>query len=40
MIQNLAVSVEKVNDSNDWVTNPFQLFAFNKIEEGSDGVVS
>lgn len=40
VIQDLAVSVEKVSDSNDWVTNPFQFFAFNKTEEGSDGVVS
>ena len=40
MIQTLAVSLEKMNDSSDWVTNPSQFFAFNKIEEGSDGVVS
>lgn len=38
--QNLADSVEKMNDSSDWVTNPSQFFAFNKLEEGSDGVVS
>lgn len=40
VIQTLAVSVEKMSDSSDWVTNPSQFFAFNKIEEGSDGVVS
>lgn len=40
VIQNLAVCVEKVSDSNDWVTNPFQFLAFNKTEEGSNGVVS
>ena len=40
VIQTLAVSVEKMNDSSDWVTNPSQFFAFNKIEEGFDGVVS
>ena len=40
MTQNLAVGVEKMNDSSDWVTNPSQFFAFNKLKEGSDGVVS
>lgn len=40
VIQTLAVSVEKMSDSSDWVANPSQFFAFNKIEEESDGVVS
>lgn len=33
LIQNLAVSVEKVNYPVDWVTNPFQFFAFSKLKK-------